>query len=90
MLIDPVWGERASPFTFAGPRRFFAPPLPLAELPRGALKSATYTDGAWTLELAKVDAAALAAVDRALAARGIAALQAPTATGVRMRLVAQP
>src|SRR5688500_11080326 len=33
VLIDPVWGERASPFTFAGPKRFFAPPLPLAELP---------------------------------------------------------
>ncbi len=33
VLIDPVWGERASPFTFLGPRRFFAPPLPLAELP---------------------------------------------------------
>ena len=33
VLIDPVWGERASPFTFAGPQRFFAPPLPLAELP---------------------------------------------------------
>jgi L-ascorbate metabolism protein UlaG (beta-lactamase superfamily) len=33
LLIDPVWGERTSPFTFAGPKRFFAPPLPLAELP---------------------------------------------------------
>ena len=33
VLIDPVWGERASPFTFAGPKRFFAPPLPLTELP---------------------------------------------------------
>ena len=33
LLIDPVWGERASPFTFLGPKRFFAPPLPLAELP---------------------------------------------------------
>jgi L-ascorbate metabolism protein UlaG (beta-lactamase superfamily) len=33
VLIDPVWGERASPFTFLGPKRFFAPPLPLAELP---------------------------------------------------------
>lgn len=33
VLIDPVWGERASPFTFMGPKRFFAPPLPLAELP---------------------------------------------------------
>ena len=33
VLIDPVWGERASPLTFLGPERFFAPPLPLAELP---------------------------------------------------------
>jgi L-ascorbate metabolism protein UlaG (beta-lactamase superfamily) len=33
VLIDPVWGERASPLTFLGPKRFFAPPLPLAELP---------------------------------------------------------
>jgi L-ascorbate metabolism protein UlaG (beta-lactamase superfamily) len=33
LLIDPVWGERASPFTFLGPKRFFAPPLALAELP---------------------------------------------------------
>lgn len=33
VLIDPVWGERASPLPFAGPRRFFAPPLPLADLP---------------------------------------------------------
>ena len=33
VLIDPVWGERASPFPFLGPTRFFAPPLPLAELP---------------------------------------------------------
>jgi len=33
VLIDPVWGEFASPFTFAGPRRFYPPPLPLDELP---------------------------------------------------------
>lgn len=33
VLIDPVWGPRASPFTFAGPKRFFEPPLPLSELP---------------------------------------------------------
>ena len=32
-LIDPVFGERASPFSWAGPRRFHAPPLALAELP---------------------------------------------------------
>lgn len=33
VLIDPVWGERASPFSFMGPQRFYAPLLPLAELP---------------------------------------------------------
>ena len=33
VLIDPVWGERVSPVSFAGPKRFFAPPLPLNELP---------------------------------------------------------
>ncbi len=32
-LIDPMFGERASPFSFAGPKRFHAPPLPLDELP---------------------------------------------------------
>ena len=34
LLIDPVWGERASPFTWIGPRRFFKPPLALGDLPR--------------------------------------------------------
>lgn len=33
VLIDPVWGERVSPFTFAGPSRFYAPPLSLDDLP---------------------------------------------------------
>jgi len=33
LLIDPVWGERVSPFSFAGPRRFHPPPLPLDQLP---------------------------------------------------------
>ena len=33
ILIDPVWGERASPWSSAGPARFFAPPLPLDALP---------------------------------------------------------
>ncbi|ARU04567.1 MBL fold metallo-hydrolase [Comamonas serinivorans] len=32
-LIDPVFGERASPFSFMGPKRFHATPLPLSELP---------------------------------------------------------
>lgn len=34
VLVDPVWDERASPFRWAGPRRFFAPTLPLQDLPR--------------------------------------------------------
>lgn len=33
LLIDPVWCERVSPFSFAGPKRFFAPPLSLDQLP---------------------------------------------------------
>jgi L-ascorbate metabolism protein UlaG (beta-lactamase superfamily) len=33
VLIDPVWDPRASPRTWFGPKRFFAPPLPLAALP---------------------------------------------------------
>lgn len=34
VLIDPVWGERASPFWWTGVERFFPPPLPFGELPR--------------------------------------------------------
>jgi hypothetical protein len=33
VLTDPVWGERASPFAFAGPRRFQPAPVPIASLP---------------------------------------------------------
>ena len=34
ILTDPVWGERVSPSTLLGPRRFFEPPIALADLPR--------------------------------------------------------
>ncbi|HEY4222097.1 MAG TPA: MBL fold metallo-hydrolase, partial [Myxococcota bacterium] len=34
LLTDPVWGMRASPVSFAGPKRFHPPPVPLALLPR--------------------------------------------------------
>ena len=30
-LIDPVFGQRVSPFSFAGPKRFHAPPLTLQQ-----------------------------------------------------------
>jgi L-ascorbate metabolism protein UlaG (beta-lactamase superfamily) len=33
ILLDPVWDQRASPVQWFGPRRFFAPPLALENLP---------------------------------------------------------
>jgi L-ascorbate metabolism protein UlaG (beta-lactamase superfamily) len=33
VLTDPVWGERASPLRFAGPKRFQPVPVPIAALP---------------------------------------------------------
>jgi L-ascorbate metabolism protein UlaG (beta-lactamase superfamily) len=33
ILTDPVWGERASPLAFAGPKRFQPVPVTIAELP---------------------------------------------------------
>jgi L-ascorbate metabolism protein UlaG (beta-lactamase superfamily) len=32
VLIDPVWGDRCSPFAFAGPKRLHPVPVPLAKL----------------------------------------------------------
>lgn len=34
VLTDPVWDERASPMRWAGPKRFFAAPLALKEMPQ--------------------------------------------------------
>ena len=33
LLTDPVWGERVSPVTFAGPKRFQPVPVPVSALP---------------------------------------------------------
>lgn len=33
VLVDPVWEQRASPVQWMGPKRFFAPTLPLEDLP---------------------------------------------------------
>jgi len=33
VLTDPVWGERASPFSLLGPTRYYPPPIALDELP---------------------------------------------------------
>jgi L-ascorbate metabolism protein UlaG (beta-lactamase superfamily) len=34
LLVDPMWDERASPFPWMGPKRFFPPPLRMEDLPR--------------------------------------------------------
>jgi L-ascorbate metabolism protein UlaG (beta-lactamase superfamily) len=34
LLTDPVWGERASPYGFAGPKRFQPVPVRIADLPQ--------------------------------------------------------
>lgn len=33
ILVDPIWSERASPFPWLGPRRFFPPVVPIEGLP---------------------------------------------------------
>ncbi|NTX36677.1 MBL fold metallo-hydrolase [Myxococcus sp. CA033] len=33
ILTDPVWSERVSPYSWVGPKRWFAPPIALADLP---------------------------------------------------------
>jgi L-ascorbate metabolism protein UlaG (beta-lactamase superfamily) len=65
VLIDPVWEERASPFQFFGPKRFFAPPMALEEMPEldAVLISHDHYDhlGAETVrQLATLNAAARA------------------------------
>jgi L-ascorbate metabolism protein UlaG (beta-lactamase superfamily) len=33
ILIDPFWSERASPFAWAGPKRWYPPPIAFSDLP---------------------------------------------------------
>lgn len=61
VLIDPIWDERVGPIPWAGPKRFFAPPLALDDLPDidAVLISHDHYDhlGAGTVKrLAKMDA----------------------------------
>jgi general secretion pathway protein L len=58
----------------------------LAALPPGVLRSAHYVDNAWTIELGKLDTAALSRTTHRLGDAGVDALAAPTAAGMRMRL----
>ena len=57
----------------------------LAALPAGAVKSATYADGHWTLDLARPDPAVIADLDTRLRAAGVPALVASSAAGTRVR-----
>ena len=57
----------------------------LAALTTGAVKSATYADGHWTLDLLRPDAATIADLDARLRAAGVPALVASSATGTRVR-----
>ena len=57
----------------------------LATLPAGAVKSATYADGHWTLDLALADASAVANIDARMRAAGVPVLTAPSPNGTRMR-----
>jgi len=45
-LIDPVFSERASPFSFAGPKRFHQPPIDIEDLPaiKGVIISHNHYD----------------------------------------------
>ncbi|HEX8740134.1 MAG TPA: type II secretion system protein GspL [Casimicrobiaceae bacterium] len=63
---------------------------PLAALPRAAVTTASYADGAWTLTVAGVDASALDALVVRLRDAGIDALAVPVASGARLRLALDP
>ena len=65
ILIDPVWDERAAPTNWIGPKRFFAAPLELSDLPAidAVIVSHDHYDhlGAGTIR----EMAQLAAIERA-------------------------
>ena len=57
----------------------------LARLPRGALKSASFAGGAWTVDLGNLDGDALREFDAGMKAAGVPALIARTGGNVRAR-----
>jgi hypothetical protein len=69
----------------AWPRLAQAAPA-LAALPAGALRSARWSGGAWTLELAPLDEAVVDAFDARLRHAGLGAMSVRTASGVRFRI----
>ena len=57
----------------------------LAALPPGAVKSATYSSGHWTLDLARADAATIRDLDARMRDAGLPVLVATSPTGARLR-----
>jgi len=57
----------------------------LAGLPTGAVKSATYSSGHWTLDLARADAALVSDLDVRMRSAGIPVLIATSPAGARVR-----
>lgn len=62
----------------------------LAALPPGALRSAAYAQGAWTVELARVDDTTLSALRERAALAGLSVVHAATQSGVRARIGVAP
>lgn len=62
----------------------------LAAVPAGVIKSASYADGHWTLDLAKADDGAAARLAPQLANAGLTALSATNAAGTRIRVSLAP
>ena len=58
----------------------------LAALPPGIVKSAVYSDGHWTIELARADSAVIRDLDTRMRAARVPMLVATSATGARVRL----
>lgn len=58
----------------------------LAALPPGTVRSAVYSDGHWTFDLGRVDAAIAREVDARMRAAGVAALVATSSAGTRIRV----
>jgi hypothetical protein len=62
----------------------------LAALPGGALRTATWTGGAWTFELGPLDEATLSGLVQRIDAAGLSSLHAKTGSGVRARITPLP
>ncbi len=58
----------------------------LGGLPPNVVRSATYADGHWTLDLARADAGAIGDLDSRMRLAGIPALVAMSGTGARVRI----